>query len=69
MSFAIICIAAIAALGVIAALTSIGGKDEPIVQGHDCSTCTSHDDGSCKIACLLEEKKKRESNKQGETIV
>ena len=69
MSFAIICIADIAALGVIAALTSIGGKDEPIVQGHDCSTCTSHDDGSCKIACLLEEKKKRESNKQGEAIV
>ncbi len=61
MSFALICIAAIAVLGILAALTSIGGKDEPIVEAHDCSTCTSKDDGSCKIACLMEEKKKRDA--------
>ncbi|MBR1395653.1 MAG: hypothetical protein IJ559_08370 [Prevotella sp.] len=35
-----------------------GGSDE-IAVGHDCSTCTSADDGSCKLHCLMEEKKKR----------
>lgn len=69
MSFALICIISIIALGVVAALTSIGSKDEPIVQGEDCSTCSSHADGSCKIACLMEEKKKREDNKQDEDSV
>lgn len=64
MSFALICIIAIGALGVIAAISSIGGKDEPIVEASDCSTCTSKTDGSCKIACLMEEKKKRENNIQ-----
>lgn len=63
MSFALICIAAILILGLLVAITSLGGEDEPIVEAHDCSTCTSKDDGSCKIACLMEEKKKREGNK------
>jgi hypothetical protein len=69
MSFAIICIASIAVLGVIAALSSIGGKDEPIVEAHDCSSCSSMSDGSCKIACLMNEKKERESNNQAEQNV
>ena len=75
MSFILICIIAIAALGVVAALSSIGGKEEPIQRGEDCATCSSMQDGSCKIACLIErqrvgapagmEKKKRQqSNKQ-----
>lgn len=64
MSFALICIIAIIALGIIAAITSIGGKDEPVVEANDCSTCISKTDGSCKIACLMEEKKKQESNIQ-----
>jgi len=69
MSFAIICIASIAVLGVFAALSSIGGKDEPIVEAHDCSSCSSMTDGSCKIACLMKEKKERESNNQAEQNV
>lgn len=62
MSFALVCLISIGLLGLVAALFSIGGKDEPIVQGNDCSTCTSKDDGSCKIACLMEEKKRKEGN-------
>lgn len=70
MSFALICIIAIVALGILAALTSIGGKEEPIVEGHDCSTCSSMADGSCKIACLMDEKKRREGNNQpGESVL
>ncbi len=69
MNFIIICIGAIAALGLVAALASLGGKDEPINQGHDCTTCSSMADGSCKIACLMEEKKKRENNKTEDKAV
>jgi hypothetical protein len=64
MSFALICIIAILGLGIVAALSSIGGKDEPVVQGHDCSSCASMTDGSCKIACLMEEKKRKQGNKE-----
>lgn len=69
MSFTLICIGSIVVLGIIAALASLGGKDEPIVQGHDCATCSSHDDGSCKIACLLEEKKRQQGNNPMEKSV
>jgi hypothetical protein len=77
MNFALICLASILVLGLVAALTSIGGKDEPIVQGNDCSTCISKTDGSCKIACLMEkqregtsaEKKKQQDNNQNEESV
>jgi hypothetical protein len=65
VDFFLIAIGSIVVLGVIAVLASWGSKDEPIVEGHDCSSCSSHDDGSCKIACLLEEKKNREGNKNG----
>lgn len=64
MNFVILCLIAIAALGVVAAIASWGSTDDPIVQGHDCATCSSKDDGSCKIACLMEEKKKQQGNKQ-----
>ena len=60
MEFALICIGSIVVLGIVAALASIftkGGTDEPVVEAHDCASC------SCKIACLMEEKKKREGNK------
>ena len=59
MNFALICILSIAALGIVAAVASYFQKgDDEIVVGHDCSTCTSHNDGSCKIACLMDEKRK-----------
>lgn len=66
MEFVLICIGALVALGVVAALASMftkGGTDEPIVEAHDCSSCNSVASGECKIGCLLEEKKRRESNK------
>ena len=68
MEFALICIVSLAALGVVAAVASMltkGGTDEPIVEGHDCASCSSKVSGDCKIACLMEEKKRRESNKTG----
>ena len=63
MQFALICIGALAALGIVAALASMltkGGTDAPVVEAHDCSTCSSVASGECKIGCLLEEKKRRE---------
>ena len=60
MTFFLIALAALIALGLLAALLSAGDSDEPVVRGsHDCASCTSHDDGSCKIACLMEEQRKR----------
>lgn len=76
MEFALICIGSIVALGIVAAVASMltkGGTDEPIVEAHDCASCSSKASGDCKIACLMEkqrenaqakmEKKKREGNK------
>jgi len=66
MEFALICIGALVVLGIVAAVASIltkGGTDEPVVEGHDCATCSSKVSGDCKIACLMEEKKQREGNK------
>ena len=58
MDFVLICIGALLLLGGVAALLS-RGDDTPIQQGHDCSTCLSKDDGSCKIKCLMDEAKER----------
>ena len=59
MTFVLICIGALVLLGGVAALLS-RGDDTPIQQGHDCSTCLSRDDGSCKIKCLLDDLKEKE---------
>ena len=69
MQFIIISITALLGLGLVAALASMltrGGTDEPIVEGHDCSTCSSVASGECRIGCLIEEKKRREGNKTAE---
>lgn len=66
MQFVLICVGALLALGVVAALASMltkGGTDEPIVEAHDCASCSSMASGECKIGCLLEEKKRKEGNK------
>ena len=66
MQFALICIGALVALGIVAALASMltkGGTDEPVVEAHDCASCSSKVSGDCKIACLMEEKKRKEGNK------
>ena len=57
MNFAVVCIVALVVLGIVAAVASYfqGGSDEVTI-GHDCSTCTAADEGSCKLHCLLEEK-------------
>lgn len=68
MTFALICLAMIAVIGIVAALLS-KGDDSPVVVAEDCSTCSSKADGSCKIACLMEEKKRRESNKMADDDV
>ncbi len=65
MQFALICIGSLVVLGVVAALASMltkGGTDEPVVEAHDCASCSSKVSGDCKIACLMEEKKRREGN-------
>lgn len=67
MTFALIVIGSIIALGLVAALFSWGDKDEPVVKGEgDCASCTSREDGSCKIACLMKEKEERERQGHGE---
>ena len=61
MTFALVCIGMIVGLGVIALIANKFDKGEDVIeQGHDCSTCTAADEGSCKIHCVLEEKKKSE---------
>jgi len=59
MSFAVLSIVALLLLGVVAAVASyFQGGDDEIAVGHDCSTCTSADDGSCKLHCIIEEKRR-----------
>jgi len=61
-----ICLGALIMLGLVAALASMmtkGGTDEPVVEAHDCASCSSKVSGDCKIACLMEEKKRKEGNK------
>ena len=64
MTFALVCIGMIVGLGVIALIANKFDKGEDVIeQGHDCSTCTAADEGSCKIHCLLEEKKAEKEKK------
>lgn len=66
MEFALICIGSLVLLGVVAAVASMltkGGTDAPVVEGHDCASCSSKSSGECQIACLLDEKKRNEGNK------
>ena len=58
MSFLLIVVIALVALGAIAALFSMGGKDEPIVKSEgDCGSCSSRSE--CKLADLVEEGKRK----------
>ena len=60
MSFLLIVVIALVALGAVAAIFSIGGTDEPIVTKEgDCASCSSRSE--CKLAELKEEgRRKRE---------
>ena len=57
MNFLLIVIISLIALGVVAAIFSIGSTDDPIVKNEDgCSSCSSRDD--CKLADLKDKSKK-----------
>ncbi len=57
MQFLLIVIISLVALGIIAAICSIGGKDEPVVTKEgDCASCSSK--AECKLADLVEKSKK-----------
>ena len=67
MQFVIICLLSLLGLGIVAAVASMltkGGTDEPIVEAHDCASCSSVATGECKIGCLLEEKRRKEQQKE-----
>jgi hypothetical protein len=65
MAFGIVCMIALAALAVLAGVANyFDSGDDTIETGHDCSTCTAADEGTCKIHCLIEEKRKRESEEE-----
>ena len=60
MGFVWVCIGMLVVLGGIALVANYFDKGEDgIAEGHDCSTCTAADEGSCKIHCLMEEAKKK----------
>ena len=64
MTFVIVCIGMIVALGLVALVANYFDKGEDtIVEGHDCSTCTEAEHGDCKIHCLMEEAKKKKKKK------
>ena len=72
MTFVIVCIGMIVALGLVALVANYFDKGEDtIVEGHDCSTCTEAEHGDCKIHCLMEEakKKKKKKNRQMATLL
>ena len=63
MDFLLIVVISLVVLGTVAALLSLGGKDEPIVQKEgDCSSCSSRSE--CK---LVELKEKGDRRRQTET--
>ena len=65
MGFVWVCIGMIVALGVIALIANHFDKgDEEIQTGHDCSTCSAAQDESCKLHCLIEEKKRNHSRSE-----
>lgn len=62
MTFALIIIGSIVALGVIAALLSWGDKDEPIIKSEgDCGSCSSR--AECKLADLKEKGKRKKEER------
>ena len=64
MNFLLIVIISLVALGIIAAIFSLGGKDEPIVKGEgECASCGSRLE--CKLAELKEEERGKKEEKCG----
>ena len=62
MTFALIIIGSIVALGIIAALFSWGDNDDPVIKKEgDCSSCSSRSE--CKLVELKEEGQRRKDEK------
>ena len=58
MSFLLIVVISLVALGVVAAILSMGGEDEPVVTKEgDCALCSSRSE--CKLAEMKEESRKK----------
>ncbi|MBQ4387828.1 MAG: tetratricopeptide repeat protein [Prevotella sp.] len=67
MSFLLIVVVSLVALGAIAAIYSIGGTDEPIVQKEgDCGSCSSRAD--CKLADLKEDIRRKKEGQCHEHV-
>ena len=63
MSFLLIVVIALVALGVVAAIFSIGGEDEPVHQPADgCASCSSRSE--CKLAEMKEEGRRKREEKE-----
>ena len=57
MSFLLIVVISLLALGVVAAIFSIGGTDDPVVHNEgDCNSCSSRSE--CKLADLVDKSRK-----------
>ena len=70
MGFVWVCIGMIVVLGIIAAVANRFDKgNDSIEQGHDCSTCTAAHDESCKLHCLMEERRQESGDRSQETGV
>ncbi|MBR1388421.1 MAG: hypothetical protein IJ569_02225 [Prevotella sp.] len=69
MEFGIVCIIALVGLALIAGIANFFDKGEDTIEvGHDCSTCTAADEGSCKIHCLMEEKRQKDAEKHNKSV-
>ena len=67
MQFLLIVVVSLVALGAIAAICSIGGTDEPIVQKEgDCGSCSSRAD--CKLADLKEDIRRKKEGQCHEHV-
>ena len=70
MGFVWVCIGMIVVLGIIAAVANRFDKgNDSIEQGHDCSTCTAAHDESCKLHCLMEERRQESGVRRQESGV
>lgn len=70
MEFGIVCIIALMGLALFAGIANHFDKGEDTIEtGHDCSTCTAADEGSCKIHCLMEEKRKKDEERHNKPTV
>jgi len=68
MTFILICIGALIALGIAAALLS-RGDDTPVIEGKDCASCSADVKRDCKVKCLLDEQRQRKAERAAMSVV